>query len=281
MAEYSIKCPDKPFKQNYEIGLVVPIFNRYKYVKRFLKSIAKSDLSNSLITFVDDVSDDQRVVTAIDEFKHKDADIVKIRRSSRDSYLLTKTLHDNLVFTINYLFNHHNCKYICIIDSDTVVKPYWLSRLKELYIKKINNQPLIVSGFNTINHPVLETHKDYCSKNFLGGVNMFFDKNTYEKIFVPITYYWDELINYRMSINKYPRLCTKPSVVQHLGYRGAFSYILKMDIAYDYIYPPIVGLVFYYFTKIIWSLLLYTNKLRRLILALLGVKDTFKFRESL
>ena len=279
MAEYLIKCPDSPFKQRYDVGLVVPVFNRFNYVNKFLKSVAKSDLSDSIVAFADDVSDDERVVTVIGDFQHKDADCVVVRRLHRDSYHLTKTLHDNLSFTIKYLFYQRHCKYVCIIDSDTVVKPYWLKRLKEVYAREKLSDPMIVSGFNTINHPVIEKHQDYYHKKSLGGVNMFFDKDTYKKVFVPISPYWDEAINHRMSINQYPRLCTRPSVVQHMGYKGTFSFLLKVDIAYDYIYPPIIGLAFYYSTRGALNLLLYINRLRRTVLHILGIKDTFKFRE--
>ena len=63
--------------------------------------------------------------------------------------------------------------------------------------------PLLVTGFNTLNHPVLEGHAEYCVKASCGGINLFFDAAFYHELVRDclVDYGWDwALVNAMRSV---------------------------------------------------------------------------------
>ena len=244
MPEYSIATTsiagdDSSAEKVYKCGIVMPVYNRPGFLKRCLKSLANSELKDCLIIFLDDASDNPQTIQLMSEFRHRDADTILIRRAERPQQDggLTHTLHDNLSFTLNYMFGVKKCQYCAILDSDTIVKPDWIAKMLDLYRRQENARPLIVSGFNTLAHKEIGEERDFYYKQSLGGASMLFNYQTFIQIFVPLKPYWDEAIISKMRLNAYPMLCIKPSVVQHIGFRGSFSYLWDVDFAHDYIRP--------------------------------------------
>lgn len=240
------------------IGIVMPVYNRYLLLKLALRSLAKSDLKDTVIAFVNDGSRDPRIYAAIRSFRHKDAKVIVIERQGRNSDAdLLNGLHYNLQFTANYLFEVVKCKYVCILDSDTLVKPSWLTTELALYQELENEEPLIVTGFNTINHQVIKSNKRFHQKRSLGGINMFFNRNTFMKIFTPLPAYWDECVVTRM--NTYRIICTRPSLVQHTGVTGNFSYLWDTDFAHDYVRPYSLWVTLLHMYRLFYKFMLLIN----------------------
>lgn len=245
MAEYHISHITPGSSATPEVGIVIPVYNRHFLVKLFLRSLAKSHLKDTVIAFVNDASEDERVVNAIKNFKHKDAKVILFDRQQRKEGGLLNGLHHNLQFTAEYLFGEANCKYVSILDSDSLVRTNWLTKTLALYKEQENSEPLIVSGFNTINQEVSNSHKDFHQKKLLGGINMLFNRATFAQVFVPLPAYWDEYVIARMNSKGYPILCTRPSVVQHTGVMGTFSYLWRFDFAHDYWRPHFLWLMLF------------------------------------
>lgn len=259
MAEYSISHTNEGSSTVYKTGIVIPVYNRYWLLKACLRSLAKSDLKDAIIVFVNDASEDPRISNMLSSFKHKDARVVIFERSQRPKGGLLNGLHYNLQFTIEYLFELFKCKYVCILDSDTLVKPWWLTTELALYAELENKQPLIVSGFNTIKHPELKSFKHFYRKAKLGGINMLFNRDTFFKICVPLPTYWDVHVVERMKVQGAPMVCTRPSVIQHTGLRGTFSYLWNVDFAYDYLRPYSLWLAIHHLYQGFYKFMLLVN----------------------
>lgn len=244
--DYYIKVLNNGLKHSYRVGIVIPIHNRAYYVQRCFASIKASQLKDALLILLDDASDED-TVRLIDGFAHRDATIIKVVRMPWRKSSAERTLPFNLSFTFNYLLANFTCRYFCILDSDTLVRPYWLDRLCSLHedeqIKQ--DRPIIVSGFNTLYHPfTVSDLGDRVYKRSLGGVNMLFTPDLYGKIMLPFLKYWDENVVKRMREKSYPMICTRPSVVQHIGYRGSFSNgYLRANTAFDYGSPICAQLI--------------------------------------
>ena len=248
------KHPARP----YQCAIVVPIYNRYLCLRIALFCLRRSQLENSLIVFLDDTSDDQRVLNLLDNFRHKQADTMVIRRqAAKDTEpkpIGMISVPQNLAYCMQYLFGKKLSSYIAILDSDTLVNRLWLPKLMSIYTKvkegSHRNKPLIVSGFNTFNHPIcgLEEDKDFYYKKSMGGINMLFDELTYRKIFIPLHGYWDDRVVEKINkVSPRSLLCSRPSVVQHTGIMGINAHKVHTDFAYDYLMPAWLGKMFHKF----------------------------------
>ena len=236
---YSIRFPPTVLKNNYKVGLVIPIYNRAKYVRRCFRSLQASQLQDTVVILMDDASTDQDTTNLIDGFFHRDAPVIKMVRK-RELYLssVDYTLPTNLSISFNYLLCFFSCRYLCILDSDTLVKPDWLNRLCRLHesFTAKKSLPVIVSGFNTLAHSYIQTSsKNFVYKESLGGINMLFTSDLYEEVVFPVNPRWDEVVGHRMKKKGYKMICIRPSVIQHIGYKGSFSnsYIFS-NTAFDY-----------------------------------------------
>ena len=236
---YLIQFPQTALKASYRVGLVVPTYNRTTYIRRCFRSLQASQLQDTVVIVVDDASDERESVNLVQNFSHKDAPVIRIFRvddgcpSSIDD-----TFPFNLTVSFSCLLCFFSCRYLCILDSDTKVKPDWLDRLCRLHQSFTEEMaaPVIVSGFNTLVHPhVRAPSKKFIYKDTMGGINMLFTPDLYRKIISPIVPRWDEVVGVRMKRRDYKMICTRPSVVQHIGYQGSFSHgYLASDTAFDY-----------------------------------------------
>ena len=260
---------------SYQVGIVMPVYDRYWLLKRCINSLAKSDLPNSIIVFANDASKDPRIVALINSFTHKDATVMVISRQGKTGLGLVNSLHHNLQFAARYLLQVAKCQYLCILDSDTCVKPSWLHTELSLYQELEDQHPNIspdidpgdfvgiVSGFNTLKYQELSTAERFCKKAFLGGVNMLFNRKTFLKLMLPLLPYWDDYVNSRAAAKGYPRICTRPSVVQHLGFIGAFGSVWDIDFSYNYIRPYSLWVTVHLLHRgIRWLVLLINDKIR-------------------
>lgn len=232
MQTYDVYYPRPLPSGSYEIGIVVPVWNRPRYFRRFLESLAKSELPDVLIVLIDDKSTDAETLALFDEFEHPHAPIVKCRVRWRR----TLRIHEHLRFGWDMLANAYSCRYLANIDSDMIMHPNWLARVRELYAREYEKRgPIIVSGFNKFSGITLEKGRDYNVRRFIGGAHMFFDAETYHRMVRPnLRAYWDEYVVEAMYAAGHACLTTRPSCMQHIGRHGMFSKLYRYDMALDY-----------------------------------------------
>ena len=91
------------------VDIVIPCHNAYKYSRQCVKSIIQNTHCKYKIIIVDNGSTDET----------KDWSYIKVRNE------------ENLGFpkAINQGIESGDSEYICILNNDTIVTPYWLTRL--------------------------------------------------------------------------------------------------------------------------------------------------------
>ena len=213
---------------NKSVGIVIPIYNRPEYLSLTLESISKSDLSDCVLVLIDDSSDDE-TLDIINAFELKDVPIVKIFKKKNLNMFHSLTIGWGILQKIG-------CKYLCNVDADVLVKPTWIRTLVSTYENYQGAKPLL-TGFNTTknNHLNIEETDNYYKKLTVGGINLFFSNEYYDKFAILLTNrMWDYNLSYYCNKNSIPIICTKPSVVQHIGYFGLNSNSQNYDYAYDF-----------------------------------------------
>jgi glycosyltransferase involved in cell wall biosynthesis len=203
-----------------DTAIVVPTYNRLSYIKQMVESLRMCDLTGAHIVFVDDKSDED----TIEYLKTLEWDV------------LFKPKNTLMLSSYIMGFEYSKSKYPTItrfvtLDSDTIHKPNWLFKLRELYDSQRPCVQCIATCFNTKNHKTKECHETYRVKESIGGVNMMFDEEMYTKMKnLPLgeSRLWD----YKL-IEGVRLLCTNPSYIQHIGSEGLNSHG-NHDKAEDY-----------------------------------------------
>lgn len=211
-----------------KIGLLVNSFNRPEYLSQTLDSLAKADLSGVTLLIVDDCSTNPDAIRLIQ--KHKYARTPQNR---------------GIKFAIEYGMNWFFEQYYDVVinlDSDTIVKPDFVSRLMDLHRSHPNR---IISGFNTmsrnkygiVRHPVVETGNNYVVKNTIGGVNMLIPRAIWKQVRDGIHIsqrngtQWDREV---CAIVGGGIIVSVPSCVQHIGHSSSMGHHDNPDIAEDF-----------------------------------------------
>jgi len=229
-SEFDIIYPKEKLNTSYEIGLVIATYNRPKYLRKTIKSLAKSNLENTVIIIVDDFSDDSDTIKLIEAIPRK-FKAIKAFRKKKDGC----KVYDNLQFGWDFLLENFNCKYLTNLDPDTLVIPDWLAQLKDTYelgVKEFGG--CVLTGFNAYQHKIIEERPHFYLKKVAGGVNFFFSREIYFQVIrkASINLSWDFQVADNALENGIPIICTKPSVIQHIGQSGLFSNANKG--VYDY-----------------------------------------------
>ena len=218
-----------------KIGLVITTYNRPDYVECCFASLRQSNLQNTLVVIVDDASSDKATLELIEQFTLPEVQqLIKLTRQNKHGF----NIHESLKLGWDLL--HYTCQvdYLCNLDSDAIVKPHWLETLQTTYIQQQQyGHNFLLTGFNTMNHPIREEHESIYIKESFGGINTFFAagdfyENTVRPCLSDNT--WDWQIVHTMAACDYPVLCTKPSVVQHIGQVGENSTLEKYDFAAEF-----------------------------------------------
>ena len=97
-------------KKNIKISLISPIFNRERYIKRFLNSIQFQNFNDIEIIFVDDCSVDNSV-KIIEDYKKKDKRILLIKNKKNKGTFVVRN--------IGVLYGKG--KYIILPDPDDIL----------------------------------------------------------------------------------------------------------------------------------------------------------------
>ncbi len=227
----------------FEIGLVIPVYERPEYLLPSWKALQESDLEGTLVMAVDDASRQPGFQEIFENLSLPEQPLLLAQRSEHGSFGTGR----NLRFAFDFFCEHFDCKYFALLDSDTIMRPYWLHRLREIHTRLAQDHPrFFLTGFHTYNHPVLENSTDYRRKQTIGGLNLFFTPELYREVLRSClrctahagTTHWDWRLVRNCQKQGIPIFCTRPSVVQHIGRRGAWSRgSLFFDRALDYALP--------------------------------------------
>ena len=158
--------------------------------------------------------------------------VVKISKSRHGS------MFDSLAHGWRLLVEGYGCQLLMSLDSDTLVKPDWVTRVVEVHDQNRPSVegPLLVTGFHSPNHRTLATRPTYRVKKSMGGMNMLFDLQTWSGHVEPclISLQWDSDLCRRVRAAGGGMLASKPSVVQHIGRFGLWSGLFRFDRAWDF-----------------------------------------------
>jgi glycosyltransferase involved in cell wall biosynthesis len=195
------------------IGLVVPIFNRPEYLRRSLESIASTQCAHT-IYIVNDASTDSEANRLFADFNCPFAgSLKKVNLSNRNvqGCLLAGWKH----------FFDEGFDVLANLDSDTLVKPDWLGNLVDLHLRFPRT---IITGFNTMTHPVKGAESDFCVKDTIGGINLLFGRHLFPVIEPCLDVLeWDwKLCGVMRKLGR-QFIVSRPSVVQHIGDHGLTS----------------------------------------------------------
>ena len=211
--------------------LVIPIYNRSEYLESTLWTLTPALDKDVLIMLADDGSTDLTVKRICKNF---------IKRV--DNQVLCWHLN-NVGVATNLLRGIEGAlkvlapvvpDAIITLDSDFIVKPTFLIRLREL-LAKVGGEDVIIPGFNATSHPVLEYYRGYAQKKTIGGGNLCFTMGAYHKHVKPCLtnnlWDWNVVGSVKKAGGKF--YCTIPSVAQHIGKNSLLNHP-QADYAIDY-----------------------------------------------
>lgn len=230
--------PDDASPGMFDVGLVIATYNRPDYLRRTLEHLAHSALDRTIVAIVDDASSSAETRHLVKDCSLGETPIVRLFRTRRRGYAVDEALRDGW----DLLAHEYGCRLLANVDPDTIMKPDWLQRLIAVYQRERARQgPLILTGFNSRQHPTISENGDYCVKASIGGLNMLFDTDLYRDVVRPNLRYepkaevgWDWYVIASMRAHGYPFLSLRPSVLQHIGEVGRFSRPDSHDVADDY-----------------------------------------------
>jgi len=164
---------------------------------------------------------DSGAVAVIEAFDI-DVPIIKIYKNQH------KNMFDSLRVAFDLLVNVFNVQYLVNIDSDTIHKPNWLTTLRCEYEKithKLSDGPLVLSGFNADKKRNLLVWDNYVTKENLGGINLFFDAQTYTQYVRDTLVHvgWDIQLSKIIQDDGGSLVALYNSVIQHIGTEGMWS----------------------------------------------------------
>tara|TARA_Y100000389_G_scaffold94568_1_gene91206 strand:+ start:1193 stop:1906 length:714 start_codon:yes stop_codon:yes gene_type:complete len=225
-----------------KIVLLIRSYNRPNYLKKTLKSLFKSDLTNiNYIYIYDDKSNDKNTIKILKNIKKYNINNknIKIIKGKKNFGVNKAYIYPLKILKSKYKKN----TLIITIDNDIIMKKNWINILYNAYIKAekfYNSKKILLTGFNCTNQHI-NTYKNkfyskkniYYRKNSIGGCNFVFhisfinfiinEWNYGTKLFKnkPFAADW-AVINKMLKLN-YPILCLNKSVVNHIGKKGTFS----------------------------------------------------------
>ena len=226
-------------KTSYKYGIMIPTYGRYEYVKKCLDSLKNSNLpiEETLIVIVDESltkevnRDKERTNVFIKEFTIEGLSIIKIYKNKHGN------MFDSLVIGLDLIYP--KCEFLMNLDSDTVHKKDWLQHINNVFEKASIENPdkiILTTGYNSINHEVVENKEGYVIKKSVGGCHLFFKSSDY------VNYLRCTIISNKWDTNIYEQvhrlngiiICTNPSVIEHIGEFSSVRNERNKDKSIDY-----------------------------------------------
>lgn len=205
---------------NKKVGIVIPCYGRYEYTKTFFESLKSTDLNNCILIIVDesstkDINDDKiNTHNFINDYELVDIPIIKIFKHKHGN------MNDSILLGMDIL--GCVCEFVMTIDSDTLIKPFWIQKTLDIYDdveREFPDKKIVISGFNTDAHKIKKEYNTFYQKDTIGGCHLCFKSDLYfEKLrFSLLSHKWDTNIYNIMNKNNGIIAVTKPSVVEHIG----------------------------------------------------------------
>jgi glycosyltransferase involved in cell wall biosynthesis len=225
-------------KKNPKISVISPIYNRDRYISRFLKMIQNQNFKNLEIILVDDSSKDNSI-KLIEEYKNKDKRITLIKNKINKGTFISRN--------IGVLYSKG--KYLILPDPDDIINKNILNfcyRYAEKYNYEIIRYKMykgngITTSFNEankINNQLEEkeiNQPELSSYMFYGNVelqiidyyihNKFFKKEIFVKALSSLNNFY---------FNMYITLW-EDTIVSFIIYRTAKSFFFLKKIGYYYV----------------------------------------------
>ncbi len=201
--------------------MVIPVYKRPNELQRTLQSVRQCLNENTYLILADDGSRDGEVTRICKQFLFSIND--------RGVYLnlpnvgVAKNMRRALDLCERF-------KYIITLDSDFIVQPDFINRLKSLL-----NDNSIVTGFNAPNHKPIEGKPGYVYKKTIGGGNLCFTWKTYTDVIRPamVNDMWDFTMSHSMIRKGGKLICAIPSACQHIGMNSTLGHH-RADVALDF-----------------------------------------------
>lgn len=213
-----------------KVGIVMPIFNRSEYLKECLDSLSKTKICGNVLVMVDDGSSDPRVRGLVEGFQMEGLEIHKLYKKKNVGMWNSFIIGFDLIAE-----KHPEINVYATLDSDTIHKPEWLEKTLQLYKSMYE---CVVTGFNTPVHRTIISNSEYCEKASAGGINLMFSRKTNFRTLRGILGQnkngWDGEFCIACKNKGIRILCTKPSVIQHIGRHGLNSQGHRWDRAEDF-----------------------------------------------
>ena len=216
-------------------AVVIMVRDRYYLVRLFLSSLSESRLDDALIILVDDASQTE-TSDLLRNFSLADTPIVKIVIGGAEHKHIK--IYDILRTAWDLAVHRYGCRYLGVLDSDTLVRPDWLSRMRALHRQHCQDQPrLLVSAYNSAVHKTLERGDGFERKSTAGGVSLLFSTSLYRTVVRDsMVDNWDWALVRTINELSGSILALSPSAIQHTGcLRGTHSGFFKqLDYSTDY-----------------------------------------------
>lgn len=206
-------------------------YNRPEYLKDTLASIAQSDMAEycSRRIIYDDASTDALVRGILNDYKDTYEFLLHCQNLRQKSMVaLLDYVRENV--------DPSTYDHICYLDSDATVRADWLRICNWTYEEIQRKQELptdkfVLTGFNTVNHPIETVYKGYARKKSIGGIHMYFHRDMLQKIrdWWDINRDWGVVDGLKAEGGQL--YCCYPGVVQHIGKYGDNSRPGKYDKA--------------------------------------------------
>lgn len=219
-----------------KITILITTYNRPDYLRQCLDSIKRSDLKGAEVWIIDDASTDIETHELIKKYCYSEVNYNYTR------HLTNMGICETLLSGINFAFKEGS-DIVINLDSDAIVRNDWIEVLLNLH-KKFPDK--IITGFHSITknkdgserHKMIRGGEGWCEKLSVGGINMLFTKETYEKYAKPALEKcitgggnWD----HQTCINAGSVICSIPSVVQHIGLKSSLGHMHDIpDVAVDF-----------------------------------------------
>ena len=215
--------PVAEFETKAQTVMVIPVYKRPKELWRTLQSVRQCLNNDVFLILADDGSRDPEVTRICKQF------LFGINDNGIYLNLPNVGVAKNMRRALDLC---ERFKTIITLDSDFIVLPDFIDRLKQLLgdgVKKI------VTGFNAPNHRPVSVWDGFCTKKTIGGGNLCFTWQTYVDYIRPALTgeMWDFTMSHTIIGKGGQLICSVPSICQHIGMFSTLGHH-RADVANDF-----------------------------------------------
>lgn len=214
-----------------KVSVVIPVYNREKFIKKCLDSVLDQTFNDYEIIIIDDGSDDKTI------------DIIELYASNKVK-IFCNSLNRGVSYTKNYGIKQSVGDYILFIDSDCIADRNWINNIIKPFS---DDENIMIVGGKVLDGEQrgywgkVNANKDFISKenkysDIMIGCNMAFRRSFIEK------YLFDEIILFggeeldigiRARKNGYSLYYVDSAEVVH-HHRQGYREILKQSYMYGF-----------------------------------------------